>query len=52
MGRVVSDGPEKITANKIRALNIKIQQDDRVHAVVLPIGDGVTLIKKKSFTNT
>lgn len=46
MGRVVSDGPEKKTAKKIRALNTKISQDNRIYATVLPIGDGVTLIKK------
>ena len=31
----------------IRALNAKIRRDDRVHATMLPIGDGLTLALKK-----
>jgi predicted O-methyltransferase YrrM len=46
MGRVITDGPEKKTAKAIRKLNLTIKHDKRVTAVVLPIGDGVTLIKK------
>ena len=46
MGRVITDGPEKKTAHAIRTLNNKIRDDERVKVVVLPIGDGVTLIKK------
>ncbi len=50
MGRVITDGPEKKTANTIRALNQKIQQDPRVDITVLPVGDGMTLIRKQENT--
>jgi predicted O-methyltransferase YrrM len=45
MGRVLSDGPEKKTAKAMRALNDKIKKDSRVDPVVLPISDGVTLLR-------
>lgn len=47
MGRVLSDGPDKKTAKAMRALNQKIKSDARVDPVVLPLSDGVSLIRKR-----
>ena len=47
MGRVLTDAPEKKTAKAIRALNLKIKEDVRVDPVVLPIADGMTLVRKR-----
>lgn len=44
MGRVVTDGQDKQTANIIRELNTAIKTDPRVLPSIIPIGDGMTLL--------
>lgn len=46
-GQVADDGAQDPSTQAIRALNEKIQNDDRVTAVMLPIGDGLTLATKR-----
>lgn len=46
-GKVAERGPADSTTRTIRAFNDKIHADDRVDMVVLPIGDGVTLARKR-----
>ena len=46
-GKVLADNPDKDT-RAIIAFNRKIQEDDRVENVLLPIRDGVMLIRKVS----
>lgn len=50
MGRVISDPPEKKTASLIKELSKKIRDDQRVDTTTLPIGDGMTLIRKKDIS--
>lgn len=45
-GKVLSDKPDKDT-RAIIEFNRKVQQDNRVENVLLPIRDGITLIRKK-----
>ena len=42
-GRVVAPAPGDESARAIHALNQKIATDDRVHHVLLPLADGLTL---------
>jgi predicted O-methyltransferase YrrM len=44
-GRVADPSVEDEDTNAIRALNEKIAADERVDAVILPIGDGLTLAR-------
>ena len=48
MGRILTDGPDKKTAQALRKLNTFIQSDSRVSMTVLPLNDGMTLIQKKA----
>ncbi len=45
-GRVLDNENQEPGVPEIRALNEKIHADSRVHAVLLPIADGVTLARK------
>ena len=45
-GRTADTSVNDESTQAIRALNEKIHNDDRVHAVMLPIGDGLTLARK------
>jgi predicted O-methyltransferase YrrM len=44
-GRVADPSVQDEDTNAIRALNEKISADERVDAVILPIGDGLTLAR-------
>ena len=44
-GRVVDAGSDAANVRAIRALNEKIHADERVDAVLLPLADGVTLVR-------
>lgn len=46
-GRVADDSYNDESTLAIRALNTKIQHDERVNNVMLPIGDGLTLATKR-----
>lgn len=46
-GRVADPGDDAPAARAIRALNAKLQADERIHLSLLPIADGVTLALKK-----
>jgi caffeoyl-CoA O-methyltransferase len=45
-GRVVDDNATDDDTMAIKAFNDKVAADDRVESYLLPIGDGVTLIRK------
>ena len=47
LGRVIDDTADDDDTEAIRALNDFVAQDDRVEVVMLPIGDGLTLARKK-----
>lgn len=47
MGRVVTDPEHKKTRQAMRVFNQKLAQDQRVDLVVLPIADGMTLLRKR-----
>jgi len=46
-GAVVDDADRSADAVSIRALNAKIRADERVSMAMLPIGDGLTLARKR-----
>ncbi len=46
-GRVVDPGADDDNTVAIRAFNDKVAADDRVESVMLPISDGLTLLRKK-----
>lgn len=46
MGRVVTDPEHKKTRQAMRQFNDKLAKDERVDVVVLPIADGMTLLRK------
>jgi caffeoyl-CoA O-methyltransferase len=46
-GRVVDDDATDGDTAAIKAFNDKVAADDRVESYLLPVGDGVTLIRKK-----
>lgn len=46
-GRVIDDAEEDTDTQAIRALNAKIATDERVDEVLLPIGDGLTLARRR-----
>jgi predicted O-methyltransferase YrrM len=46
-GRVADDTVTDNRTTKIRALNHKLHQDDRVDLSLIPIGDGLTLARKR-----
>ncbi len=47
-GRVLDESSEEATTREIRAFNDQVAQDDRVDIVMLPIGDGLTLLRKRA----
>jgi len=46
-GRVTDPDHHDADTDAIRALNLKIGSDARVESVLLTIGDGVMLVRKK-----
>ncbi len=46
-GRVVDAAEDDESTRMIRALNEKIASDDRVDHVILPIGDGLTIARRR-----
>jgi caffeoyl-CoA O-methyltransferase len=46
-GRVVDDDATDGDTSAIKAFNDKVAADDRVESYLLPVGDGVTMIRKK-----
>jgi len=46
-GRVVDDDASDENTVAIKAFNDKVASDDRVEAVMLPISDGLTLLRKR-----
>ncbi|WP_211277921.1 O-methyltransferase, partial [Couchioplanes caeruleus] len=46
-GRVVADGPQSESVVAIREVNDRVVADDRVESVMLPVRDGVTLIRRR-----
>ena len=45
-GRVVDDAADDDDTDAIRAFNDMVAADDRVESYLLPVGDGLTLIRK------
>lgn len=45
-GRVIDDRADDSSTNAIRTFNDRVAADSRVRAVLLPIGDGVTVIQR------
>jgi predicted O-methyltransferase YrrM len=48
-GRVADPSHTDLGTNTIRDLNNIIKNDDRVDISMVPIGDGITLVKKKAY---
>jgi caffeoyl-CoA O-methyltransferase len=46
-GRVADPANEEASTVAIRALNEAIAIDDRVDVVMIPVGDGLTLARKR-----
>lgn len=46
-GSVADAGRQEADTRSIRALNDKIRDDGRVDAVMLPVGDGLTLARRR-----
>jgi predicted O-methyltransferase YrrM len=46
-GRVLEDNPESADTRAIQALNRALKDDGRVDLSMLPIGDGLTLCRKR-----
>ena len=46
-GSVITDDPNDENRVAIRAFNDMVASDDRVDAVMLPLGDGLTLLRKR-----
>jgi caffeoyl-CoA O-methyltransferase len=46
-GSVITDDPNDENRVAIRAFNDRVASDDRVDAVMLPLGDGLTLLRKR-----
>jgi caffeoyl-CoA O-methyltransferase len=46
-GNVIEDDPNDANRVAIRAFNDQVAADDRVDAVMLPLGDGLTLLRKR-----
>jgi caffeoyl-CoA O-methyltransferase len=45
-GRVLDEGDHRESTEAVRKLNDRIVSDDRVRTVMLPIGDGVTIVQR------
>lgn len=46
-GRVIYEKEKSKITNKIKELNIKISNDNRIESIIVPLGDGMTIIRKK-----
>ncbi len=46
-GRVVDESATDEDTTAIRAFNDRVAADDRVESFILPVGDGLTLIRKR-----
>jgi predicted O-methyltransferase YrrM len=46
-GRVADDSEQDDNTRALRALNAKIGRDERVDVTMVPIGDGLTLVRKR-----
>src|SRR5437867_4385091 len=46
MGRVIDPDERSSSTEAIRALNDAVARDERVEAVMLPVSDGITLVRK------
>ncbi len=46
-GRVVDPGNHKVKTEAFRAFNSKLHGDQRITLAMLPVGDGVTLVRKR-----
>jgi caffeoyl-CoA O-methyltransferase len=46
-GSVITDDPKDENRTAIRAFNDMVAADDRVESVMLPLGDGLTLLRKR-----
>jgi caffeoyl-CoA O-methyltransferase len=46
-GRVIDESVDSENVRAIRALNEKIHADDRVEMVLLPLADGLTLVRPR-----
>jgi caffeoyl-CoA O-methyltransferase len=44
---VVNDADGSEAARAIRALNDRVARDERVESVMLPIADGLTIVRKR-----
>src|SRR6266511_1020866 len=47
-GRVIDSGNTEFRTGVVRDLNAKIAADDRVDRVLIPVGDGMTLVRRRS----
>src|SRR5207249_11354080 len=47
MGRVIDPSDRSPSTEAIRALNDAVVRDERVEAVMLPVSDGITLVRKR-----
>ena len=47
MGRVIDPDERSSSTEAIRALNDAVARDERVEAVMLPVSDGITLVRKR-----
>lgn len=46
-GAVLDDAYRSESADAIRALNDRVARDDRVESVMLPVADGLTIVRKR-----
>lgn len=46
-GRIVQDEPEEESTRLMKEFNDKVVRDERVDVVMLPVGDGVSLMYKR-----
>jgi O-methyltransferase len=46
-GRVADPNDDKVNPVAVRRLNAKIAGDERVDRVILPLGDGITLARRR-----
>ncbi|GAB4258743.1 MAG: class I SAM-dependent methyltransferase [Saprospiraceae bacterium] len=46
-GKVVEENSEDEDVNAIRALNAKLHRDERIDLCLLPLSDGVTMVRKR-----
>ena len=46
-GRLIDDADQELATTVIRALNEKIHNDERVSMSMLPVGDGLSIVRKR-----